>query len=220
MVKLNAEINLCHIIRHSICRPSSSRSRQKQESVPFAALRAPSISVRRHWAPVPEQLFPDIYEPWERVVSHLHLQSIAEKYGSGDLYSCDHMRFTSPLSYVTPSPRAETRSKHPPRLPCASRQCFCYCRTAWPSPWASTNCASPWWARTRARFGSSTPASRKPRPWKTTCELKLTLPESPVGIPRKGFALWWVHIRTSFIFKLKTRAQSTSFADYFLKYRK
>lgn len=137
---------------------------------------------------------------WERVVSHPYLQSIAEQYDCRDFHSCDHMRFISPLSSVTPSPRAETRSKHPPRLPCPSRQCFCYCCTAWPLPWASTNCASPWWARMRARFGSSTPASRNPRPWKTTCELRSILPESPVGTPRKGFALWWVHIRSSFAY--------------------
>lgn len=51
MVKVYAEINLCHIIRLSTHRPSSSGSQpSKQERVPLSALRGPSIFVKRHWA--------------------------------------------------------------------------------------------------------------------------------------------------------------------------
>ncbi len=105
------------------------------------------------------------------------------------------MRFTSPLSSVAPSPYAGPGSKHPPSLPCSSRPCFCCCCTAWLPLWASTNCASPWWARMRARCGSITRASRNPPPWKTTCGSRWIRPGSRVETHRRGSALWWVHAR-------------------------
>ncbi len=51
MVKVYAEINLCHIIRLSTHHPSSPGSQpSKQESVPLSALWGPSIFVKRPWA--------------------------------------------------------------------------------------------------------------------------------------------------------------------------
>ena len=124
------------------------------------------------------------------------------------LFPHDHrsMRLTSPLSSVAPSPCAGPRSKHPPSLPCSSRPCFCCCCAAWPPPWASTICASPWWARMRARCGSSTRASRSPRPWKTTCGSRWTRPGSRVGTRRRGSARWWV-LLLPFLKKQKQKKQ-------------
>lgn len=131
------------------------------------------------------------------IYPHLSIHSTAVWWQGCPLFPYDHrsMRFTSPLSSVAPSPCAGPRSTHTPSLPCSSRPCFCCCCTAWPPLWASTNCASPWWARMRARCGSITRASRNPRPWKTTCGSRWIRPGSRVETHPRGSALWWVHVR-------------------------
>lgn len=107
------------------------------------------------------------------------------------------MHFISSLSSVAPSPCVGPRSKDHPSLPCSSRPCCCCCCcTAWPPPWASTNCAGPWWARMRARCGSITRVSRNPGPWKTTWGSRWIHPESRAETHPRGSVLWWVHVGT------------------------